>query len=216
MASPGGGQSPFLPGEVKLNIVGRVAYLEGRVCTYQQKKEIGRITASLPGVERVVNRVRVIPYTARPDREILEDVKAALRSAPELSDLSIGIQVRDGVVDLMGAVPDVRARIAAEAAAWSVWGVRHVVNHLEAVSAGELDSEALADALSRSLAAALGPGVGSVEVDFRRDTVYLRGWVRSEEERLAAEDVLRWHPQVRRVVNEIKVRELGPLSTPAA
>lgn len=117
-------------GEVRLAVVGKVAYLDGSVGSYRQKKAIGKVTASLPRVSRVVNRLRVVPCTPRPDAAIRSDVEAALAEHPELRGWGLSISVSDGVVELRGVLPSPGACTAAEAIAWSVCGVQHVVNRL--------------------------------------------------------------------------------------
>lgn len=127
-----GGRSWCNPqaGNVRLTLVGSVAYLDGSVASYQQKKAIERLTASLPRVSKVVNRLRVVPCARRPDPAIQADLIAALREEPALPDQGIDVRVSDGVVELLGTVPDASARTSAEAVAWSIWGVQHVVNRL--------------------------------------------------------------------------------------
>jgi len=115
--------------DVRLLRVGRVGYLEGSVSSFERKRLLGDLAAGLPSLDKVVNRLRVVPASHRPDRKVKEEVLAALRMAP-LGQRDISVSVVDGVVSLEGTVPDISTRIAAEAAAWSACGVRHVENRL--------------------------------------------------------------------------------------
>ena len=117
--------------DVRLSVLGGVAYLEGSVSCYERKKALGRLATGLPGVERVVNRLRVAPGGLRSDRMIEAEVLAALKMDPALRSERISVRVNDAVVELRGTVPGVPARIAAEVAAWSACGVHQVNNRLQ-------------------------------------------------------------------------------------
>ncbi len=198
-----------LEGEgVRLSIVGRVAYLDGSVSSYQEKKSIDLVAAGLPDIEKVVNRLRVAPSSPRSDANIARNVLAALKRDPVLRPYSVSVKAMDGVVELSGAVTDISARIAAEAAAWSICGVSHVINRLEIVGAVDPASE-----LGRALASLLGPRASSVKIELSQGSAYLRGSVRSAEEKLAVEDMVRWHPLVHGVVNQLTVQGHSSLNS---
>ena len=202
---------PGLGGEgLRLSIVGRIAYLDGSVSSYQEKRSISQVAAGLPNVDKVVNRLRVAPSSPRADQTVAGNVLAALKNDPVLRPLSIAVSVVDGVVELKGAVSDISVRIAAEAAAWSVCGVKHVVNRLEIVGESRAD---LASDLLRALASLLGPGASSVKIELSRGAAYLHGSVRSAEEKLAVEDMVRWHPLVHGIVNQLTVEESRSLNS---
>ena len=126
--------------EVRLLRVGRVVYLEGHVSCYERKKRLAQLAADLPFVEKVVNRLRVVPGFQRPDHRVKEEVLAALRLGSLARRAEISVSVTDGVVEMAGTVPDISTRIAAEVAAWSACGVQHVENHLEIRPLGTLSS----------------------------------------------------------------------------
>lgn len=195
---------------IRLSIVGRVAYLDGTVSSYQEKRSISQVAAGLPNVDKLVNRLRVAPSSPRADQTVAGNILAALKNDPVLRPHSISVSVADGVVELKGAVSDISARIAAEAAAWSVCGVKHVVNRLEMVGESRVDP---ASELRRTLASLLGPGASSVKIELSRGAAYLRGSVRSAEEKLAVEDMVRWHPLVHGVVNQLTVQEPRSLNS---
>ena len=60
------------------------------------------------------------------DTQLQMDVKEELKWEPRVRDEEIGIEVRDGVVTLMGTVPDYAQRLRAERAVERVAGVRAV------------------------------------------------------------------------------------------
>jgi len=117
--------------DVRLSVVGGVAYLDGRVSCYERKKALGRLAAELPSLARVENRLRVAPGSPRSDRTIELEVLAALNMDASLTGEHISVKVQDGVVELRGKVARVSARMTAERAAWSACGVQHVENRLE-------------------------------------------------------------------------------------
>lgn len=126
--------------DMRLFVVGRIAYLEGSVSCYDRKKALAQLAADLPLVEQVVNRLRVAPGSPRSDRAIEEAALAALKMDPVLEPEDVSVKVADGVMELRGRVGDASARIAAEAAAWSASGVRHVVNNLSVLGEKPLNS----------------------------------------------------------------------------
>lgn len=197
---------------IRLSIVGRVAYLDGTVPSYQEKKSISQVAAGLPNVDKVVNRLRVAPSSPRSDQSIAGNVLAALKRDPVLRLHSISVRATDGVVELTGAVSDISARIAAEAAAWSVCGVSHIVNRLEIIGEGEGAGDPTSE-LRRALASLLGPDASSVKIELSRGSACLRGSVCSAEEKLAVEDMVRWHPLVHGVVNQLTVQEPRSLNS---
>ncbi len=198
--------------EIRLSVVGRVAYLDGSVSCYDRKKALAQLAGGLPFVDSVVNRLRVVPGSLRPDRAIEEAVLAALTIDPVLRLENVSVKVADGVVELSGVVADISARISAEAAAWSACGVCHVDNRLEIASRSRPAPEQLGRELHDGLRRALGPWAEWVDLQYHRGVVRLRGDVPSAEDRLAAEDWVRWHPLVRSVVNELSVQQ-APLSS---
>jgi len=195
-----------LPGQdVPLTTINGVAYLDGPVASYDQKKAAASIAASLSDVRRVVNRLRVIPGNPRAEAEIRENIGERLRHDPSLSRNSIGVSVDDGVVTLIGKVSSISSKIAAEVVAWSVSGVRHVVNRIK-VTTKALDPLELGSAIKSNLINSLGLLASDIDVRVAKGTVYLQGHVASQEHRLAAEDLVRNHPQVRRAVNRLQVK----------
>ena len=205
------GQSELarLEPDVRLRVVGRTAYVEGSVPSYERKKSLSRVVERLPGVDRVVNRLCVAPSCHRADEAVTQAVLAALGRNHLLRLEGISVTAAEGVVELRGAVPGISSRVAAEAIAWSVTGVTHVHNRLELAGGAHAGSAAVTEELQQGLRSTLGASATSIDLTYRRGVVRLRGGVASADERLAAEDWLRWHPMVRRVVNELAVETAG-------
>lgn len=67
---------------------------------------------------------------SRTSAELQRDVLDELAWEPAVAPATVAVTVRGHAVTLTGTVPDDAARIAAEAAARRVWGVRRVSNAL--------------------------------------------------------------------------------------
>ncbi len=116
---------------VQLSVAHGVAYLKGHVSSYERKKALGSMVDAFPSVERVVNLLRVMPGGLRADDTIQKEVMEALSAVSRSDRGEVSVRVANGVVEMEGSVPDLSARIAVEAVAWSVWGIQHVRNRLE-------------------------------------------------------------------------------------
>ena len=64
------------------------------------------------------------------DKQLKMDITEELKFEPRVRDEEIGIEVKDGVVTLMGTVPDFMQRMRAERAVQRVAGVRAVAQEL--------------------------------------------------------------------------------------
>ena len=192
---------------VALSFADGVLTMEGELADVGAKKiALGR-AASVPGVEHIVDRLRVAPARMMGDAEIRDHVRDLLSEEPELQPLvrappapergealrsdtilgTIGISVGDGVVTLDGLVPSLAHKRLAGVLAWWVPGVRDVVNGLEVVSPEEDDDGEITDAVR--LALEKDPLVDAIEVNVstRRAVVTLSGVVPCDVERQAAE-----------------------------
>ena len=195
------------PGSLNVLVSGRVVHIDGEVASYQQKKAINRLVAASPGVRRVVNRLRVVPAAPVGDAPLAQRVEQTVRAETGLAREAISVGARGGHVELKGTVESATARLDAEYAAWHVPGVQQVTNKLH-VGAGHIVEER---ELSRRLEEALHwclevePWRISVEVD--KGVAHLSGRVPSREYAREAEDLVRWHPEIRDVVNRLTVEE---------
>jgi osmotically-inducible protein OsmY len=142
------------------------------------------------------------------DEQIQREVLAELDWDAKVRSNEIGVAAKDGVVTLTGWVESYAKKTAAERAAHRVRGVKAVANDIEVrlpSSAERTDADIAAEA-SRALAwQALVPAE-RIEVSVSRGYVTLRGEVRWEYQRRAAERAVRRLAGVRGVINSIRVR----------
>lgn len=191
---------------VALSLADGVLTMEGELADVGAKKIALERAASVPGVEHIVDRLRVAPARAMGDAEIRDHVRDLLGQEPALQPLAriappriarglppevqlgtLGISVAGGVVTLDGAVPSLSHKRLAGVLAWWVPGVRDVVNGLEVVPPEEDGDDEISDAVRIALEKDPLVEASQVAVRTRGSVVTLRGVVRSDLERGAAE-----------------------------
>lgn len=107
-----------------------VVTLSGTVRNHGQKQSAEDDAWAVPGVVDVVDALDVAPPTPRLDVEVLEEVRRALASDPDLNAARITVEVADGIVYLRGTVPTYHQIRIASDDAWTVPGVRGIANEL--------------------------------------------------------------------------------------
>jgi osmotically-inducible protein OsmY len=186
---------------LRVLVVEGVAYIDGHVGNYEVKKIITRLAASAPGLRKVVNRSRVVPAALVHDEALVERVRWCIQSRPLLRGGPISVRCREGVIELAGTVDRPSLRLHAEDVAWSVRGVRHVLNRLQVSHARVPEEREMGQHLEQHLQYCLGVAPWQISVEVERGTAYLRGKVPSQPLCQLAEDLVRWHPHIRDVVN---------------
>ena len=119
---------------IRVDVAKGVVTLDGRIPRASYRPELRRLCGGIPGVVDVVDRL-VSPEA--PDAAIQRSLDGVFgrRAEPRFPG-SVEVQVDRGAVVLSGRVPRLKDRDAAIRAAWSLDGVRLVVDDLriEAVS----------------------------------------------------------------------------------
>lgn len=204
------------------------ATLAGEVSAIGAKRRAIERVRAIPGVEQVVDRLRVAPSELLGDEAIRDKVCGYLLDEPVYKRMAIGcrtargdrtlsrrpdeaegrieISVDDGVVTLRGEVWSLSHRRLAAVLAWWVPGVRDVVNELAVEPPEDDNDDEISDAIELVLDKDPVVHAGQIARHVRDGRVVLRGLVTTEEEkRMAEEDV--WYVEgVREVVNELIVR----------
>jgi len=171
---------------IALSFADGVLTMEGELADVGAKKiALGR-AASVPGVEHIVDRLRVAPARMMGDAEIRDHVRDLLSEEPELQPLVRAPPAPERGEALRSDTILAHKRLAG-VLAWWVPGVRDVVNGLEVVSPEEDDDGEITDAVR--LALEKDPLVDAIEVNVstRRAVVTLSGVVPCDVERQAAE-----------------------------
>jgi osmotically-inducible protein OsmY len=147
--------------------------LSGEVESIAAKKLALVAAAETPGVQRIVDRLKVTPAEKMGDPEIRDHVCKLMLQEPALEHCiirgfvgddvptfrraiaepaeSIVVAVSDGVVTLNGQVPSLTHKRLAGVLAWWVPGTRDVVNGLEEVPSEEDNDDELTDAVRLAL-----------------------------------------------------------------
>lgn len=119
--------------------------LSGTVDSLYERERAAAIAADVTGVVAVINEIAVEPESARTDRQIREDVQAALIRNSIVDKEDITVLVEDGVVTLSGVVSNwVEEQEALDVAQFTS-GVVSVVDQLE------ISSQAFDDITTRSI-----------------------------------------------------------------
>jgi hyperosmotically inducible protein len=201
-----------------------VVTLTGQVPSEDIPSLAGAIARDTPGVTDVKNEISVDP-AAQPssesvhveDLEIRVAILEALARSKELGGKTIDIKVDNRTVTLSGTVETPTQRNGAEQIARAVDGVAGVTNNLvvtnpqatsEPPPAGTPPPESSTDLAKRiqfELYQTDAFNTRTIQVRAEGGTVTLSGTVRSRAEQLLAERVAQSVPEVKKVVNELKV-----------
>ncbi len=142
------------------------------------------------------------------DKQLQMDIKEELKWEPRVRDEEIGIEVRDGVVTLMGTVPDYAQRMRAVRAVERVAGVRAVAQELTVkVPNTHLRSDTdLAHQVVNTLAWDTEVPFQAVKAKVDDGWVTLEGEVEWQFQRNAPERAVRYLSGVKGVSNLLKVK----------
>ncbi|MCS6927122.1 MAG: BON domain-containing protein [Candidatus Binatia bacterium] len=201
--------------------------LEGEVEHIVAKKLALELAAAVPGVDGIVDRLRVRPAQPMGDGAIRDHVRDALiqegvfahcrirvrdkgvvETCQEPATAAVGeieVAVEDGVVTLNGQVPSLTHKRLAGVLAWWVPGSRDVINGLAVVPPEEDNDDEITDAVR--LVLEKDPFVDAAQVHVRTTNavVTLEGSVPSETAKEMAEYDAWYVFGVDRVVNALVV-----------
>jgi osmotically-inducible protein OsmY len=142
------------------------------------------------------------------DRNLQDEVLAALEWEPGVNAARIGVTVSDGVVTLRGTVPTLQEKWIAERAARHLVGVRAVANDLDVSPTGNAvrSDSAIAEVAANALEWDSAVPDGAVKVTVRNGWVTLTGTVAHQFQKSAAELVVHRLYGVKGVANSIDVK----------
>ncbi|WP_139826295.1 BON domain-containing protein [Derxia lacustris] len=123
-----GGEQPS--GSIDISVSDGVVLLAGEVISLSHKRLASALAWWSETARDVDNRLRVLPAEADNDGELAEALKLVLETDPQLSADGIAVGARSGAVMLTGQVSSPSDIERAERDAWSLDGVREVVNRL--------------------------------------------------------------------------------------
>jgi osmotically-inducible protein OsmY len=207
--------------------------LEGEVSSLAHKKLALLRAAAVPGVARIVDRLRVAPGATLSDREIRARLREMFAQDPDFRGLDlredtapssiatryepvagaggeargrIDIEVEQGVVTLNGYAPTLVRKRLAGAMTWWIAGVRDVINGLVVLPDEEDNPDQIEEAVRVVLDRNQSVHAGQIKVGVRGGVVRLTGLVHSNGERETAERDAWAVFGVDDVLNDIEVR----------
>lgn len=112
-----------------------VLTLRGKVESAEEKSAAEGISRNVDGVKSVTNLLQVVPLGQRrlvdaQDQDIVEAAKARVARDEQLQAADFKIRSDNGMVTLLGAVPDARTKSRAAELVRSIPGVKTVRNEL--------------------------------------------------------------------------------------
>jgi osmotically-inducible protein OsmY len=143
------------------------------------------------------------------DRDLQEEVLAALDWEPGVDAAQIGVSVSDRVVTLRGTVPTLQQKWIAERTTRHLVGVRAVANDLEVSPTGiaARSDPAIAEAAANALEWDSAVPDNAVKVTVRNGWITLTGTVAQQYEKTAAELAVQRLLGVKGVANSIVVKQ---------
>lgn len=123
-----------LPSTISIKIKNGRATLEGEVERYSERDEAERAISTIPGINQVINRIRMRPSAESVSTsadEIRKRITDHFVRLAELDGRGMRVQLRDSRIVLEGTVHSVFEASQAEDLAWNIPGVVEVVNRLE-------------------------------------------------------------------------------------
>jgi hyperosmotically inducible periplasmic protein len=111
-----------------------VITLRGKVDSEAEQKAAEEIALNIEGQKQVVNQLTVVSarrkMVDREDRQLVTDVKRALKREASLKKANIDVRAEKGIVTLTGRAPSLETSVRASETARRVPGVRAVRNEL--------------------------------------------------------------------------------------
>ena len=217
--------SHFKPESLTIDADGIVT-IEAEVETVAIKRLALECLAGVPGIDGIVDRLRVKPASPMSDRGILDHLRKAYYQEPAFQQFAIAeseegegklmrgglpgargeidIEVDEGVVILNGSLPSLAGKRLAGVLAWWVPGVRDVVNGITVDPPEEDAPIEIEEAVRIALDKDPLFDASQIRVGVRGHVVRLTGWVPSAAARDAAEWDAWYVFGVDDVVNEIE------------
>lgn len=121
--------------EIDVRVENGVVHLEGAVDSAAERKAVKEDVETIPGVDQVVDYLKLRNFIERSDEELREAVKQDLMRDPYVDASGIQIQAHDGKIRLEGHVSTFAEKHSAENVVWWTPGVVDVVSHIQAEEA---------------------------------------------------------------------------------
>lgn len=199
---------------VMVSVDKRRAILRGQIGSWDEQELARDIATEIPGIKEVDNRLEVTFDTVRTDAQIKAQIEYMISEDPLYAGITIDVKVKDGVVDLGGAVGTMgeKDQLVQRSHVTGVTGVKAddvAISRELAMEglAGKVPShKAILATLNVAIAADPRLKNADIRAEMDKNVMKLSGTVPTEEARTAAESTARGLPGVTVVANEIQVR----------
>lgn len=208
-------KSPALDAKrVQVSVDKRRAVLRGQIGSWDEQELAREIATEIPGIKEVDNRLEVTFDTVRTDGQIKAQLEYMISDDPLYAGITIDVRVKDGMVDLGGAVGSMseKDQLVHRSHVTGVTGVKTddlMVSRelaMEGLSGKVPSEKATLEALNAAIAADPRLKHADIRAEMEKNVMKLSGSVPSEEARAAAESTARGLPGVNVVANELQVR----------
>jgi len=190
---------------IHLKMEGDAILMGGVVDRISHKKKALLVAMGISGTSGVIDRLLVMPAKEMGDKEIKNHICDAFLEEPTLRDITIEVDVNNGMVDLEGTVPSLSHKRLAGVLAWWVPGSADVINSLEVTPPEEDSDDEITDAVVLALEKDKLVNHSNIKVTTKNCVVTLNGVVKSEIAKEAAEDDAWYVWGVNEVVSRLKV-----------
>jgi len=185
--------------EVHVAASNGVVTLSGTVKTLMEKDKAEDIAGMVKGVRSIVNELKIEPSYLT-DWQVKDAVRRALIVNPATESYKLGIEVRDGNVQLVGTVGSHAEQELATQVVKSVRGVKSVTNATEYAFSDDRDDEDIQEDILGLLQNDLRIDADDIDVDSDQGNVKVKGTVNTPyEEQLVMSHV--WVDGVKSVDN---------------
>jgi osmotically-inducible protein OsmY len=194
--------------EIQVDVVDGEVILEGTAETYRTAAIAQEHTTDLPGVKKVVNRVRVeAPDRIAPptDAALRARIQAALTLMPEVRPTDLVLVVANGIVFIDGFVATLKGKQRIQQMAAGERGVLEVRNNLVVVPARERSDNDIAQDILGALERRALVLKHSITVGVRIGSVTLNGTVPDEAARDFINDIAASVPGVVEIADRLQV-----------
>jgi osmotically-inducible protein OsmY len=202
--------------------------VEGEFATVRAKKLALERIGGIPGVDVIIDRIRVRPAESMSDADIRIHLRHAFQQEPSFSGLEISeltngkrepissppdpvgsleYAVQDGTVTLNGDAPGFATKRLAGVLAWWIPGSRDVINGIAEPDPDQDSPQSIEEAVRIALEKDPFVTAGQIRVGVRLRVVRLTGLVASDTERDMAENDAWYVFGVNDVINELEVAD---------
>jgi len=180
-----------------------IATLLGHVETQSTERLAKRLASQVRGVKEIRSEIQSLDKKVD-DATLVNSVENAMAASPWVNAQEIKTEARNGIITLAGLVDTLEAMEWAVETAYQVPGVKAVVSEVLTRHRSQGDDLRLTE----QLVAKLGQhrlNSGQIRAFVQGGIAFLSGEVYSEEDRLWAEKMIQYIPEIQDVDNSIRV-----------